>query len=157
MFGYSVVYVQSTVALPLAMAHAGFSTQEYGYLLTLNGVLLCLLQIPSARVLGRWRREVVLAAALCVTAIGVGTQAFASAWLLHAVAVSIWTLGEMGGHPSAQSIASDMSPIRARGRYQGSYALAFSAATMVGPVVGARSSTTTGPAHCGWLAPGCVC
>jgi MFS family permease len=49
MFGYSVVYVQSTVALPLAMVHAGFSTQEYGYLLTLNGALwlacagLCLL------------------------------------------------------------------------------------------------------------------
>jgi MFS family permease len=136
MFGYSVVYVQSTVALPLAMVDDGFSTQDYGYLLTLNGVLLCLLQLPSARVLGRWRREAVLVGALCVTAVGVGLQAVATSWPVYALAVTVWTLGEMGGHPSAQSIASDLSSPRARGRYQGVYALAFSAATMVAPVVG---------------------
>lgn len=156
MFAYYVVYVQSTVALPLAMVDAGFSTQEYGYLLTLNGVLLCLLQLPSVRVLGRWRREVVLVGALCVTAVGVGMQAVASSWLLYAVAVTVWTLGEMGGHPSAQSIASDMSPRRARGRYQGMYAIAFSAATMVAPVVGGAAMDRFG-AGALWLGCAALC
>ncbi|MGX1667991.1 dipeptide ABC transporter ATP-binding protein [Streptomyces sp. NPDC055400] len=136
MFVYSTVYVQSTVSLPVTLVDDGFSTQEYGFLLTLNGVLLCALQIPSARMLNRWRREKVLGAALCVTALGVGLQAIADSWMFYAAAVAIWTLGEMGAHPSAQSIAADMSTRHTRGRYLGTYALAFSAATMAGPQVG---------------------
>ncbi|MEV1008764.1 MFS transporter [Streptomyces sp. NPDC049881] len=136
MFVYCVVYVQSTVSLPVAMTDQGFTTQQYGLLLTLNGILLCALQIPTARLFARWRRELTLCAAMVVTAVGVGLQAFADTWVLYAVAVSVWTLGEMGGHPSAQSIAADMSTLAARGRYLGTYALAFSSATMVGPLVG---------------------
>ncbi|WP_049580718.1 MDR family MFS transporter, partial [Streptomyces sp. SBT349] len=136
MFVYSVVYVQSTVSLPVAMVDEGFTTREYGMLLTLNGLLLCAFQIPSARFMARWNRETVLVAALCVTAVGVGVQAIATSWAVYAVAVTVWTLGEMGGHPAAQSIAADMSTRRARGRYLGAYALAFATATMVGPLVG---------------------
>ncbi|RMI46274.1 MDR family MFS transporter [Streptomyces triticirhizae] len=136
MLVYSVVYVQSTSSLPVTMVEDGFSSGEYGFLLTLNGVLLCALQIPSARLVARWRREAVLAGALLFTALGVGLQALANSWLFYAMAVSVWTLGEMGAHPAAQSIAADMSTRRARGRYLGTYALAFSTATMIGPLAG---------------------
>ncbi|RKN08376.1 MDR family MFS transporter [Streptomyces radicis] len=156
MFVYSVVYVQSTVSLPVAMADEGYTTQQYGLLLTLNGLLLCALQIPSARFMARWHREAVLAGALCVTAVGVGLQGVASSWAVYAVAVTIWTLGEMGGHPAAQSIAADMSTRRARGRYLGAYALAFSTATMVGPLVGGAVSEHLGTAAL-WFGCGAAC
>ena len=136
MLVYSVVYVQSTSSLPVTMVEDGFSSGQYGFLLTLNGVLLCALQIPSARLVARWRREAVLASALLFTALGVGLQALADSWLFYAVAVSVWTVGEMGAHPAAQSIAADMSTRQARGRYLGTYALAFSTATMIGPLAG---------------------
>ncbi|WP_062214877.1 MFS transporter [Streptomyces sp. NBRC 109706] len=152
MLVYSVVYVQSTSSLPVAMVEDGFSSAEYGFLLTLNGVLLCALQIPSARLVARWRREAVLAGALLFTALGVGLQAFANSWIFYATAVSIWTVGEMGAHPSAQSIAADMSTRQARGRYLGTYALAFSMATMIGPLVGGTVIQRWGS---GWLWGGC--
>ncbi|UED83346.1 MDR family MFS transporter [Streptomyces profundus] len=153
MLVYSVVYVQSTSSLPVAMVEDGFTSAEYGFLLTLNGVLLCALQIPSARLVARWRREAVLAGALLFTALGVGLQGFADSWILYATAVSIWTIGEMGAHPSAQSIAADMSTRQARGRYLGFYALAFSTATMIGPLVGGTVIQRWGS---GWLWGGCA-
>jgi MFS family permease len=136
MFLYSVVYVQSTTTLPLVMTEQGMTSREYGYLLTLNGLLLCLLQIPAVRLLGRWRHEVVLATAVAVTAVGMLVQSAATTLLVFAMAVAVWTLGELGTHPVAQATSADLAPARSRGRYQGTYALSFSAATVVAPIVG---------------------
>ncbi|GAA2725021.1 MDR family MFS transporter [Cellulomonas aerilata] len=136
MFLYSVVYVQSTTTLPLVMTEQGMTSREYGYLLTLNGLLLCLLQIPAVRLLGRWRHEVVLATAVAVTAVGMLVQSAATTLAVLGLAVAVWTLGELGTHPVAQATSADLAPARSRGRYQGTYALSFSAATVVAPIVG---------------------
>lgn len=136
MFVYSMVYIQSTTTLPMVMTQQGFSSAQYGYLLTANGLLLCLLQIPAARILGRWSAEVVVAGSLIVTAIGVGMQASAATLTMYLVTVCIWTLGELGSHAQAQALASDMALPGARARYQGVYALHFSLATVIGPLLG---------------------
>ena len=60
MFVYSVVYVQTMTTLPLAMAAQGLPPSSFGMLLTLNGLLLCALQLPSARLFHRWSRDVVI-------------------------------------------------------------------------------------------------
>lgn len=156
LFLYSVVYVQSTAALPLTMASQGLSSQQYGLLLTLNGFILCLFQIPSAKYLERWPRERVMLVFLCVTALGVLLQAFATDWIWYAVAVAIWSIGEMGIHPTGQSIAADMASKRLRGRYLGAYALAFSAATMIGPLFGGFMIQFFG-ATALWLACTAIC
>ncbi|WP_258933538.1 MFS transporter [Nesterenkonia pannonica] len=67
---YSIVYVQSMTTLPLVMADQGFSPVSYGYLLTLNGLLLCLLQIPTAKWLNRFSRDAVIVVAILVTGLG---------------------------------------------------------------------------------------
>ncbi|GAA2182809.1 MFS transporter [Brooklawnia cerclae] len=136
MFLYSVVYNQSTTSLPLIMTAQGFASSSYGHLLTLNGLLLCLLQIPSARILGRWSRERVTAAAIALTAVGVGLQSVAGSMTVYFLTVAIWTLGELGSHAQAQSISADLARRELRGRYQGVYSLNFNLATVVGPVVG---------------------
>lgn len=136
MFVYSVVYVQSTSTLPLVMTEQGHPSSHYGMLLTLNGVLLCLLQLPTARILNRWTRDTVIVAAICVTAVGVGLQAYATTLALYFVTVAIWTLGEMGSHPQAQSMTADLADPARRGRYQGVYGLTHSLALAVGPVAG---------------------
>ncbi|WP_066584235.1 MDR family MFS transporter [Cellulomonas timonensis] len=136
MFVYSVVYVQSTTTLPLVMAQQGHPPSHFGLLLTLNGVLLCVLQLPTARLLTRWSRDIVIVVAIALTAVGVGLQAAAMSLAMYFVAVAIWTLGEMGSHPQATSITADLADAERRGRYQGVYGVTHSLAMAVGPVLG---------------------
>lgn len=155
MFVYSVVYVQSTSTLPLVMTEQGHPSSHYGMLLTLNGVLLCLLQLPTARVLNRWTRDTVIVAAICVTAVGVGLQAYATTLAFYFVTVAIWTLGEMGSHPQAQSMTADLADPARRGRYQGVYGLTHSLALAVGPVAGGLVLDTFGSTAL-WLGSGAL-
>ncbi|MCC2309444.1 MDR family MFS transporter [Cellulomonas chengniuliangii] len=136
MFVYSVVYVQSTTTLPLVMTQQGHPSSHFGLLLTLNGLLLCVLQLPTARLLNRWSRDIVIAVAITLTAVGVGLQAAAASLAMYFVAVAIWTLGEMGSHPQATSITADLAHPERRGRYQGVYGVTHSLAMAVGPVLG---------------------
>ncbi|AEG44994.1 MFS transporter [Isoptericola variabilis] len=136
MFVYSCVYVQSTTTLPLVMAEQGHPSSHFGVLLTLNGLLLCLLQLPTARLFNRWSRDLVIVLAIGVTAVGVGMQAAASTLAMYLVTVAVWTLGEMGSHPQATSLTADLADPRRRGRYQGVYGLTHSLAMAVGPVAG---------------------
>ncbi len=136
MFVYSVVYVQSMTTLPLVMTEQGHPTSHFGMLLTLNGVLLCVLQLPTARFLQRWSRDLVIVVALVVTAVGVGLQAAAASLAMYMVAVAVWTLGEMGSHPQATSLTADLADTARRGRYQGVYGVTHSLAMAVGPVAG---------------------
>ncbi|MFE5336821.1 MDR family MFS transporter [Isoptericola sp. NPDC056573] len=136
MFVYSIVYVQSTTTLPLVMTEQGHPSSHFGILLTLNGVLLCLLQLPTARLFNRWSRDLVIVLAITLTAVGVGLQSLAATLPMYFVTVAIWTLGEMGSHPQATSMTADLADPLRRGRYQGVYGLTHSLATAVGPVAG---------------------
>jgi len=64
--------------------------------------------------------------------------------------VAIWTLGELGTHPVAQATSADLAPARSRGRYQGAYALNFSGATVVAPVLGGLVLDTFGARVLWW-------
>ena len=136
MFCYYCVYVQSTTTLPVVMADQGLSSREYGYMLTLNGLLLCALQVPSLRFLTTRPARSILVGFVLVTAIGMVVQSTADALWVYVVSVSLWTLGELGLHPTAQATAADLALTELRGRYQGTYALAFSGANMIAPVIG---------------------
>jgi len=156
MFIYSIVYNQSTTSLPLVMTSQGLSSSQFGTLLALNGLLLCLLQIPGARILSRWSRERVVAIAVILTAVGVGLQSVAASMSMYFLAVTIWTLGELGSHAQAQSISADLGRRELRGRYQGVYALNFNLATVVGPVAGGYALEHLGPQGL-WLIAAAIC
>ncbi|GAB3842774.1 MDR family MFS transporter [Nesterenkonia populi] len=153
---YSIVYVQSMTTLPLVMTDQGFSSAAYGYLLTLNGLLLCALQIPTAKWLNRYGRDAVIVVAILVTGLGVGLQAAAATLLFYFAVVAVWTLGEMGSHPQAQSVAADLADHAQRGRYQGVYSLNHSIAMVLGPILG--GAVLDGFGHQAlWIGAGGVC
>ena len=47
MFLYTLAYYQIVSGLPISMTQIGLGTDEYSSLLTINGGILCLLQIPA--------------------------------------------------------------------------------------------------------------
>ena len=95
MFGYFLVYFQSTSGLPIAMTDLGLGLGEYSVLLTINGGMLCLLQIPAMKLFARMGNSRVLVMGLAVTVIGYAVQAAAHSWGGFALAVVLWTLGEL--------------------------------------------------------------
>lgn len=156
MFLYYCVYVQSTTTLPVVMTSQGLSTRQYGLLLTLNGLLLCAFQIPSLRFLVRRRPGPVMVAFLGLTTVGMLVQSTASTIWVYLASVSLWTLGELGLHPTAQATVADLAMTEIRGRYQGTYALGFSGANMVAPAVGGAVLDRFGH-HVVWLVCAGMC
>ena len=136
MFGYFIVYFQSTSGLPIAMTDLGMGTKEYSVLLTINGGMLCLLQIPAMKLFRRMGNSRVLVVGLAVTTIGYAVQIVADSWAGFALAVVLWTLGELVTFPIATTTVAEMAPADARGTYQGVYNVIWSFSIALAPMAG---------------------
>ncbi len=136
---FQVVYVQSTVTLPVIMHRQGLSTTDFAALLTLNGVLVLVLQLPVMPLLTRWSAPWALVVAAVVNAVGFGCPAFAHTWVEYAGCVLLWTLGELVNMPVAAAMAADLAPAGQSGRYLGAFSSTWIVAVLVGPVLGATT------------------
>ncbi|NMM98633.1 permease [Bifidobacterium sp. DSM 109959] len=136
MFGYFLVYFQSTSGLPIAMTNLGLGLGDYSVLLTINGFMLCALQIPAMKIFARMGNSRVLVAGLAVTVIGYAVQIVADSWAGFALAVVLWTLGELGTFPIATTTVAAMAPSSARGTYQGVYNVLWSLSIALAPMIG---------------------
>lgn len=151
MFGYYLVYFQSTSGLPIAMTNLGMGLSEYSILLTINGFMLCALQIPAMKLFARMGNSRVLIAGLAVTVIGYAVQIVANSWAGFACAVVLWTLGELGTFPIATTIVASMAPASARGTYQGVYNVLWSLSIALAPLIGGGVISRFG-GHALWIA-----
>lgn len=125
---------QGSMALPIVMGRQGFSPADYGLVVSLNGVLIVLLQIPITRIIQGRSRALMLSTAAVLTGCGFGLTAFAGSAWFYALTVTVWTAGEMLRVPPGMAIVAELSPVHARGRYQGVYSLAWSGASFLAPL-----------------------
>ena len=125
---------QGSIALPIVMGRQGFSPADYGLVVSLNGVLIVLLQIPITRIIQGRSRALMLSVAAVLTGCGFGLTAFAGSAWFYALTVTVWTAGEMLRVPPGMAIVAELSPVHARGRYQGVYSLAWSGASFLAPL-----------------------
>ncbi|MBT1162588.1 MFS transporter [Bifidobacterium sp. SO1] len=136
MFCYTIAYFQLTSGLPIALTQLGMGTDQYSVLLTINGGMLCLLQIPSLAVFNRMSNTRVLVLGMLMTAVGYAFQIGATTWHGFAIAAVLWTLGELGTFPIAATTVANLAPANARGTYQGLYNLVWSLSNGAAPLVG---------------------
>ena len=125
---------QGSIALPIVMGRQGFSPADYGLVVSLNGVLIVLLQIPITRIIQGRSRALMLSVAAVLTGCGFGLTAFAGSAWFYALTVTVWTAGEMLRVPPGMAIVAELSPVHSRGRYQGVYSLAWSGASFLAPL-----------------------
>lgn len=149
----ALVYTQSASTLPLAMGDDGLSARTYGMVIALNGVLIVVGQLFVPKLVGRRDSSHVLAVAALIIGVGFGLTAFAHTALMYALTVLIWTAGEMLQSPSSSTLIAKLSPADMRGRYQGLFSLAFSAAAFIAPIMGGFALQHLG-ARTVWL--GCL-
>jgi len=136
MFLSTLVPVQSFVALAAQFSRQGHSEATYGAILSVNGVLIVLLQPGLTRWLGRLDLIFVLAAASLVTGVGFFAHGLSTSVFAHGVAVAIWTIGEIMAAPTGATIVANMAPTHLRGTYQGVFSLHWTLAAAIGPVLG---------------------
>ena len=136
MFLYTLAYYQIVSGLPISMTQIGLGTDEYSSLLTINGGLLCLLQIPAIGLFQRMSNTRVLVLGMSITAVGYAFQIGANSWVAFAIATWLWTLGELGTFPIAATTVANIAPKDVRGTYQGLYNLVWSLSNAFSPLVG---------------------
>ena len=136
MFLYTLAYYQIVGGLPISMTQIGLGTDEYSSLLTINGGLLCLLQIPAIGLFQRMSNTRVLVLGMSITAVGYAFQIGANSWVTFAIATVLWTLGELGTFPIAATTVANIAPKDVRGTYQGLYNLVWSLSNAFSPLVG---------------------
>jgi len=130
------VYFQSTAAFPLHIREAGLSRAVFGALISLNGLLIVLLELPLVGVTRRYSAPRVIAVGVLLTGVGFGLTAVAFSVPVLALTVVIWTFGEMIAAPVMNTYVADLAPAHLRGRYQGAYVLTFSVAFVLAPAIG---------------------
>jgi MFS family permease len=135
LFGTTLVMGQNNTALPIDMTARGISESTYGLVVSTNGVLIVLLQPTITRLLSGRSRTRVLAISSLFFALGFGLYGAVETPLGYALAIAIWTLGEIAHLPTFSATVADIAPEQRRGRYQGVADLAWSCSALVGPLV----------------------
>jgi predicted MFS family arabinose efflux permease len=136
-FPVLLVFFQHVSSMPLFLVRElGISMAAFGFLFSINTVLIVFLEIPLIGRTAHWphRRTLMLGALL--SGAGFGAMALASGIVSVAATVVIWTFGEMLFFPGSAACSTELAPADRQGEYGGLYLATFSLAFAVGPWAG---------------------
>jgi MFS family permease len=119
-----------------SLASQGHTKSAFGMLLSLNGALIVLVELPLTRFTSQFPVRPTLALGYLLIGLGFSLVGWAVAlpWLM--VAVGVFTLGEMLSMPVAAAYVAGLAPEHLRGRYLGLYGLSWATALVLGPALG---------------------
>jgi MFS family permease len=132
----ATVYFQQEAALPLQIVADGHTTAVYGLLISLNGLVVTVFELPLTTYTRRFPPRSVIAAGSLLEGIGFGATALAVSAPALAATVVVWTFGEIVTAPVAAAYVADISPAHMRGRYAGAFSMTFGLALVIGPAAG---------------------
>jgi predicted MFS family arabinose efflux permease len=127
--------LSSTLSI-FAVDRVGFSTTQYGLLLTLNGLIVIFFQYPMTLGLRRLAKFRALMLGSLLYGVGYLSLGWITqfGWALGAMAVI--TTGEIIHSPVTLSVIGELSPQDQRGRYMGLFGLSETIGIAMGPLVG---------------------
>ena len=114
----------------------GISEVQLGFVYTLNGVIVVLLQWPAALLGGRIGARRALALGCLFFALGYLSVAVAPSFGWLAGSMILITLGEVVFSPSAMTSVAEMAPEGKMGRYMGFFGLTEALGWSAGPFIG---------------------
>lgn len=135
-FAMALLPMQTHAPLSAHMTWQGFSPAGYGIVLAFNGLLIIVVQPLLTPWVARFDASRVIAVAALLYGAGMAVHGLAEDLPLHAVAVMVWTLGEIIESPTRSALVAAMAPADARGRYQGALVLAWGCSTLISPKLG---------------------
>jgi len=154
-----MVFFQHSGAMSLYFVRdLGQPESSFGFLFTINTVLIIFLEVPLNLRMAGWPYPRTLALGAFLVGAGFGGMALATGFWSVATTVVIWTLGEMVLLPASAGYAAEIAPADRRGAYMGLYTMSFSAAFALGPWLGTTTLDRFGPAvlWCAAFLLGCL-
>jgi len=133
-----LIFFQVFSTFGLHVTRLGFSAATYGAIISLNGVLVVLCELPLTSITRRFAARRVMAAGYLTVAAGFALNGLAHTVPALVVCMVIFTFGEMMTMPVSSAYVADLAPSHLRGRYMGAYGLVGAAAMTVGPGLGMK-------------------
>ncbi len=132
----TIVYMQmnTTLAVYLRDSH-GIPPQGYAMLLSMNALMVVVLQFPVTRRIKRFSPMLMMALGTLLYSIGFGLYGLASSNVMFVIAMIIITVGEMVVLPVSQALVASMSPEAMRGRYMAVYGFSWVIPMAIGPLL----------------------
>ncbi|HEX6737374.1 MAG TPA: MFS transporter [Vicinamibacteria bacterium] len=135
-FSFCLVLCSFSTLLPLTVTQsAGYPAKVYGLLLSANGLVVSLFEVPVAHAFTHGRRLRVAAIGLVLTGLGFGLSGMVRHWAWLLAMVVLWTFGEILTLPQYTAFVADWAPPEARGRYMSLSQATFSLAFALNPVI----------------------
>jgi MFS family permease len=146
LFPLAVLFFQNEASIPLLLVeHRHLSPAFFGAMFTLNTVIIVFTEIPLNAALGQWSHRRSLTVGACFGAVGFAGMALARGPIELALAVVLWTIGEMLYSPAIMAYVADVAPSERRGEYLSMYTTTFALAFVAAPYVGIGALERLGP------------
>jgi MFS family permease len=130
------VFFQMVSTFGLHVQRLGFSAEAYGLMISVNGLMVVLFELPLTMVSQRFGFDRTMIVGYILTGIGFGGNAFATTIPEIVACMVVWSVGEMLTMPVAVAQIADLAPAHMRGRYMGAFGFTWASALMIGPIVG---------------------
>jgi len=114
----------------------GLSETELGYLFSLNGLLVVLLQLPVTNYLSKFRLTSQISGGAFLYLIGYGIMGIFIGFEYFMIAIIIVTTGEVFMSPPSMTLTSRLAPQGRMGRYMGIHGFFLAAGWSIGPLWG---------------------
>jgi len=132
------VFMQMTSTFGVQVINLGFSAATYGALISLNGALVVLCELPLTTLTRRLPARRMLATGYALCGLGFALNAFAHTVPLLAACMILFTLGEMIAMPVQGAYVANLAPAHLRGRYTGVFGLNWALALIFAPGLGMK-------------------
>jgi len=127
--------------------------QGYGYLLSLNALMVVVMQFWITRRIRGSPQFLMLALGAVLAGIGFGLYGLVAAYGWFMVAMAILTVGEMIMVPVGQAIVARLAPEDMRGRYMAVFGTSWTVAGILGPLM---AGLLLDSGHATWLWYACL-
>jgi MFS family permease len=118
------------------VSHAGFTTAQFGTLLTLNGLMIAIVQYPATRLMSRFGLATTLTVGALLYAAGYFTVGFVGPYWLCFGAIAVVTSGEICTTPSIMTVVGRLASSNWRGRYMAFIGMSETLGMSLGPLMG---------------------
>lgn len=137
-FCIGLAFLQMSSTFGLHVTSQGFSPATYGALISINGVLVVLFELPVTTVTQRFPPRHVMACGYLLIGAGFALNAIAHTIPVFLLSAIIFTFGEMCAMPVSSAYVADLAPPHLRGRYMGVVGFTWAIALVFGPNLGLR-------------------
>lgn len=137
-FAIAIIFFQMSSTFGLYVTGLGFSAATYGALISLNGVLVVLCELPLTTITRRFAARNVMAAGYLLVGIGFALNLFARTVPALTGCMIVFTLGEMVAMPVSSAYIAGLAPTHMRGRYMGAFGLTWACGLIIGPAIGMK-------------------